>query len=291
VNGAPPSPVLGYFLGVTPQWADTMKIAFVAGRDFVPTDTANVAIVNEAFAKAYFNDENPVGKSFEKTSGSTHFEIIGVIRDTRYRNMREPITPTAYFPLYTRDPKVAASIPTQASFLIRTAAPNPQSLAATLRQEIPSARPEFRVSRIRTQQEINDGHTIRERLLATLGVFFATVALVLAAVGLYGVLHYTVLQRRRELGIRIAIGATSSRIAIAVSKDIAAAILTGASAGTMLSLTTTRALESLLYQVKPTDISILTLPAIILATTAALATTPAILRATKINPATLLRAD
>jgi putative ABC transport system permease protein len=291
VNGAPPSPILAYFLGVTPQWADTMKIPFVAGRDFLPTDTPNVAIVNEAFAKAYFKNQNPIGKSFEKTSGTTRFEVIGVIGDARYRNMREPITPTGYLPLYTRDPLAAANTPTQAAFLIRTTNPNPQSLSATLRQEITSARPEFRVSRIRTQQEINDAHTIRERLLVTLGVFFATVALVLAAVGLYGVLHYTVLQRRRELGIRIAIGATSPKIARVVSKDIASAIFTGAIAGIVLSFTTARSLESILYQVKPTDISALSLSAVMLVTTAALATTPAILRAIHIDPATLLRSD
>jgi predicted permease len=292
VNGQPPGPILGYFLGISPQWADTMKIPFIAGRDFLPTDTLNSAIVNEAFAKAYFNGENPVGRSFRKTSGPTEFQVIGMIRDTRYRNLREPLTPTAFVPLYTRDPLAAATnATTQATFLVRTTNPNPQFLANTLRQEIPHARPEFRVSRIRTQQAINDAHSIRERLLATLGVFFATVALVLAAVGLYGVLHYTILQRHRELGIRIAIGARSSTVVRLVCTDIAAAIATGDIAGVILSLTTTRALESILYEVKPTDISILAFPALILATASTLATTPAILRATKIDPAALLRTD
>jgi len=156
---------------------------------------------------------------------------------------------------------------------------------------VPEARPEFRVSRIFTENAIIQSHTVRERLLATLARFFAIVALLLAAVGLYGVLHYSVLQRRREIGIRIALGATSSRIATVVSKDIVTAILIGVAAGAILSFTASRAIESILYQVKPTDISILMLPTIILAATAAIATTPAILRATKIDPANLLRTD
>jgi predicted permease len=100
-NGAPPSPVLAYFLSVSPGWAETMKIPLVGGRDFLATDTSpGAAIVNEAFAKAYFNGENPLGKSFEKTSEQTRFLIVGVVSDARYRNMREPITPTAYVPFH-----------------------------------------------------------------------------------------------------------------------------------------------------------------------------------------------
>jgi len=291
VNGGPSSPVLDYLLGISPYFPDTMRIPIVAGRDFLPTDPANVAIVNEAFAKTYFNNDNPVGKSFQKSSGPAVFEVVGVIRDTRYRNVREPITPIAFTPLYARGKVAPDNDPSHATFLVRNTNPNPQSLANTLRQEIFQANPQFHVTSIRTQQEVNNAQTVRERLLATLGVFFGAVALVLAAVGLYGVLHYIVLQRRRELGIRIAIGAQSPAIARLVSTDIAAAIATGAFAGAALSLTASHAIQSVLYEVKPTDLSVLALPTIILAAAATLAITPAILRATKIDPATLLRID
>jgi len=164
-------------------------------------------------------------------------------------------------------------------------------LASILRRQVPRARPELRVSNIRTQTEINARHTLRERLLATLALFFATVALLLAAIGLYGVLHYTVLQRHRELGIRIAVGARAATIARLVTTDLVAVILAGAAAGLILALTGVRTIESLLYQVRPTDAPMLALPAIIIIAAAIFAATPAIIRAIRIDPATLLRTD
>ena len=112
INGAPASDVLAYFLGVSPGWIDTMKIPFIDGRDFRADDTfPGVAIVNQAFAKAYFNGENPVGKWFEKPQGEdqrVRLQIVGLVRDARYRNMREPITPTAYVPLTSIDAQGAS---------------------------------------------------------------------------------------------------------------------------------------------------------------------------------------
>ena len=115
------------------------------------------------------------------------------------------------------------------------------------------ARPEFRVSNIRTQNEINQSHTVRARLLAMLATFFSAVALLLAGVGLYGVLDYSVLQRRREIGIRLAIGAQPGGIARLVTLDVFSMVLAGALAGLALGMGAVRFIESLLYQVKPTD--------------------------------------
>ena len=101
INGAPPSDDLAYFLSVSPGWVDAMKIPFIDGRDFRASDTyPGVAIVNETFAKRYFNGENPVGKSFEmKTrAGGIAFRLWALVRDARYRDMREPILPVAYVP-------------------------------------------------------------------------------------------------------------------------------------------------------------------------------------------------
>ncbi len=291
-NGAPPSPVLAYFLSVSPGWAETMKIPLVGGRDFLATDTSpGAAIVNEAFTKAYFNGENPLGKSFEKTSDQTRFLIVGVVSDARYRNMREPITPTAYVPFHAINASKSLMQQDQATFVVRTISPNPLALASALRQEIPRARPEFRVSRIRTQLEINQSHTVRERLLAMLALFFAVVALLLAGVGLYGVLHYSVVQRRREISIRIAVGAQARSIARLVTVEVFPMVLIGGVAGLGLGMASVRYIETLFYQVKATDLAMLAFPSLTLLAVALFAALPAVIRAVRTDPAAMLRAE
>jgi putative ABC transport system permease protein len=178
-----------------------------------------------------------------------------------------------------------------ATLLVRTSISNARALAAVLRQEVPRARPEFRVSRIRTQLEINQSHTVRERLLATLALFFAIVALLLAGVGLYGVLHYSVLQRRREIGIRIAVGAQAGGIARLVTMDVFSMVFLGAAAGVGLGMASVRFIESLFYQVKATDLQILALPSLAILAGASLAALPAVIRAARIDPVTTLRAE
>lgn len=287
VNGTP-GELLAYFLNVSPGWLDTMKVPLIDGRDFRPSDTVpGVAIVNQAFAKEYFRGENPIGKSFVR-NGRARFEIVGLVRDARYRNLREPITPTAYIPYRLADSLEAASAGT---FLVRTSSQNPLALAQALRREIPRARPEFRVSNIRTQLEINQAQTVRERLLAMLALFFAAVALLLAGIGLYGVLDYSVLQRRRELGIRIAIGAPSVDIARRVTADVFSMVLLGAAAGIAIGLSSASYVKALLYEVKPTDPGAITLPSLILLAAAVLAALPAVIRAVRIDPVQMLRAE
>jgi predicted permease len=293
VNNAP-TEVLAYFLGVSPGFVETMGIGFAAGRDLRAGETyPGVALVNEAFVKQCFAGENPIGRWFEKESGDGvtrhRFQVVGVVRDARYRNLREPVTPTAYVPF----PGVAASGAGQpkasGTFIVRTASANPLALASVLRLEIPRARPEFRVSNIRTQQELIDQHTVRERLLAMLGVFFAGVALLLAAVGLYGVLDYSVVARCRELGIRIAIGAPPRDIARGVTREIFTMVIAGAIAGLAVGIVASRYIANLLFGVKPTDPGMLLVPALIILPAALLAAVPAIVRALRIDPLAALR--
>ncbi len=286
INGGQPSDDLTYFLGVSPGWLDVMKIPLIAGADFRPSDTyPGAAIVNVTFVRRYFHGENPVGRTFDEAQdegGRTALRIVGVVRDARYRGLRDPIPPVAYVPF------AAAA---RATFIVRTAGANPLRLADILRREVPRARPEFRVSNIRTQREIVDALTIRERLLAMLALFFAAVALLLAAVGLYGVLDYSVVQRRREIGIRMAIGASSGDIARRVTAEIFSVILLGCAAGLALGLTAARYIAPLLYAVKPTGAGLLALPSITIFTAAALAAVPAVMHAVRIDPAATLRAE
>jgi len=295
VNGAPPNGVLCYLLQASPGWREALRIPLIAGRDFRSGDVyPGIAIVNQTFVKVYFNGDSPIGKRFEVIFSGGHrldFETVGVVGDAAYRSLRDPVYPQAYFPFSSVDAK-GASVPVGGgTFIVRTSIANPLVLAPRLRREVPNARPEFRVSNIRPQTEINESHTIRERLLARLAFFFGVVALLLAGIGLYGVLDYSVLQRRREIGIRTAIGSPAGAIARLVTGDIFAMVLIGAAAGLGLGLGAARWIDTLLYRVQPTDADMLALPALTILAVALLAAVPAVIRAVRIDPAKTLRAD
>jgi predicted permease len=287
VNGAAPGPAASYFLSVSPEWRALMKIPLLQGRDLRASDTLpGSALVNQAFARQYLEGENPVGRSFEVVPNEGHrdrYRIVGLVGDARYRDMREPMKPTAYFPFqadYSR-----------ATFMIRTVSQNPLAMASALRLEVPRARPGFRVGNIRTQTALIEQHTGRERLLSILALFFGVVALSLAGVGLYGVLDYSVLQRRREIGIRIAIGAQATDIARRVIMDVFAVVLAGLLFGIISGIASIRFIETLLFEVKATDVGVLALPTLTMLAVSLLAALPAVVRAVRIDPVTMLRSE
>ncbi len=280
VNGAPPGPTLAYFMRVSPGWIGAMKITLLDGRDFRPADaTPGAAIVNETFARQFFHGSNPIGVPIAK--GSQSFQVVGVVRDVPYRSIHEAILPVVYVPFHSDQPVRNATL------VVRTASPNPLALASILRREVTGAR----VSNVRSQQEMVDAQTVRERLLATLALFFAGVALVLAGIGLYGVLDYSVVQRRREIGIRIAIGAQAGDIARRVTADVFRRVLAGSVAGLGLGMLSARYIATLLYQVKPTDPVMLAVPIATIVVGALIAALPAVVHAVRIDPASMLRAD
>ena len=206
--------------------------------------------------------------------------------------MRETIWPTAYVPYRRLDDKGGLLARNRGTFIVRTKGPDPLSLASALRREVarvPGAG--LHVSNVRTQVDLDAQHTLRERLLAALALFFAAVALLLAGVGLYGVLHYSVLQRRREIGIRMALGAPAGDIARRVTVEAFAMVLAGAIAGFGAGMFAARYLELLLYQVKATDAGMLAMPALAMAAAALLAAAPAVIRAVRIDPAAVMRAE
>ncbi len=293
-----------YFLTVSPGWADVMKIPFVDGRDFRADDTyPGVAIVNEAFARQYFGGVNPIGQWFEETPSrgdalpkeaeGTRFrvQIVGLVRDARYRNLREPMPPTVYVPFRSADANGALEPIGWGTFLVRTSGADALALASILRQEVPRARSEFRVSSIRTQRALNESHMVRERLLATLALFFAGVALVLAGIGVCGVLYYSVIQRRREIGIRIALGSRPSDVARRVTVEIFSMVLIGSVVGLVLGLASQRYVATLLYDVRATDPSMLALPWVTMLAVALLAALPPVINAVRIDPVAALRND
>ena len=290
INGAPPGPVLAYFLYVSPGWVDTMKIRLVDGRDFRPDDTSpGAALVNETFARQFFNGESPVGKVFARGTGVYH--VVGMVGDVPYRGLREPQLPVAYVPFHPIDATGVLQPVRTGTFVVRTRSANPMAMASTLRREVPRVRSEFRVSNIETQEELVRAQTLRERLLAMLALFFAAVALLLAGIGLYGVLDYSVLQRRREIGIRMAIGAQAGDIARRVTAEVFGMVLAGAAVGLALGMASVRYIATLLYGVKATDLAMLAFPSCAILAAAVVAALPAVLHAVRIDPVTTLRGD
>jgi predicted permease len=292
VNGAPPSPTPSWFLSVSPGWLSTMKIPLVSGRDFRPQDTSpGAAIVNETFAKTFFPGQDPIGRTFERGANEPINKIVGVTPDAPYRQLRDPIRPVFYVPLNEIDDKSAPKAVGFATFTIHTDTQNTLALADSLRQFIAQRHNGLRVSNATTQLDLVRDQTIRERLLAMLAAFFAAVALLLAGIGLYAVLNYSVLQRRREIGIRMAIGSTRAGIVRIVTFDVFLMIALGGCAGVVLGLGAARYVASLFYQVKPTDADMIALPAFAILLTALVATLPAVLRALRTDPTEILRAE
>lgn len=294
VNGGPPSVDLANFLNVSPGFFETMRIPLLAGRDFRSTDGyPQAAIVNQTFAREFLHDNNPVGRVFDKASddgSQERMQVIGVVADACYSNIRT-ILPVVFVPLHAPLRDGMPRPMSEATFIVRTRSANPLSLATQLRQEVGRVRPELRVSNVETQKELLDAQTLRERMLATLAMFFAAVAILLAGVGLYGVLFYSVIQRHREIGIRIALGARSVQVIRPILSGIFVAIVAGTVAGLTLGLVSTRSIASLLYQVSGSDPVQLAAPCLIIVLAAVIAAAPAVARALHISPVDLLRAE
>jgi ABC-type antimicrobial peptide transport system permease subunit len=164
-------------------------------------------------------------------------------------------------------------------------------MAPAIRQTITRVRSDFRVSTIRTQVAINEAHAVRERLLASLAVFFSGVAALLAGVGLWGVLHYSVLQYRREIGVRLALGAAVRDVVRCVAGSVFVAVLAGSAAGLMLASASQSYMESLLYDVAPFEPWMLVSTAALMSAVAIAAALPALRSAIRTEPAIALRSE
>ncbi len=202
-----------WFLNVSPGWLATMKITLESGRDFSPQDTSpGAAIVNETFVRTYFPGQDPIGRTFTHDGHRALNKIVGVTANVAYHDLREPNRPIFYVPFAGIDDKSAPTVEGFATFIVHTDTQNPLALSNSLRQFIAQRYNGLRVSNVTTQLDLVRDQTVRERLIAMLAAFFAAVALLLAGIGLYAVLNDFVLQRRREIGIRMAIGSSRAGI-------------------------------------------------------------------------------
>ena len=284
--GRAPEPIRPRFLAVSPGFFATMQIPLVGGREFTAGDITpgvpTAVIVNQAFARQFFPGEDALGKRFERmVDDDANYgaqEIVGVVRDSKYNNLRETSAPTIYQP--------AGGVGSTVE--VRTAG-NPLAVAAALRQEIERVDPSLRVTGMTLESTRIDETILQERMLALLGGFFALVAVVLAAVGLNGVLSYAVVRRTKEIGIRVALGAPVSSVIRMVTGDVAVAVAIGVAGGLAGGFALARSLASLLFEVKPSDFGSVALPLASLLLASAVAAIPPAMRAAKVDPVVALR--
>ncbi len=243
-------------------------------------------LINEMFAQKFFPNQNPVGKHIgdaqnidgEAQHPSPGYSIIGVAGDTRYAQLRRNILPMIFLPLVSNS----------AYFELRTAA-NPTALVKPVRQIMSRTGDNLPLANVRTQAEQIDQTLYQERLMSQLSSFFAALALVLACIGLYGLLAYEVARRTREIGIRMALGAGKREVLkMVLSQGIKLALI-GVAIGIGSAFGLTRFLSSLLYRVKPTDPLTIIAVALVLAGVALLASYIPARRATKVDPMVALR--
>jgi predicted permease len=271
---------------IDPAFLETMEIPVLLGRGLKPADLASptVAVVNQKFASTYFGVENPVGRQFAiGLPTGPLLEIVGVARAAHYNSLQEESEPVAYLP-YTQDLRGLG----QVFFEIRTAGP-PLSAAAAVRRIVHEASSSVSIREITTQSQRMDQTIAQQRTFAELGSCFAALALVIACVGLYGAMAYTVARRTGEIGIRMALGAQRPGIIYMVMREVLATTAVGLLLGYAAARFTMRFVESFLFGMKPNDfVAIATAIGILLAAALAAGYLPA-WRASRIDPAVALR--
>lgn len=265
---------------------ETMEIPILLGRGLSTRDeetAPKVAVINQLMAHKYFGDENPLGRRFgfggPETSGQ--IEIVGVTRDAKYTDMRSETESTIYLPYLQ-------NVPRHATFIVRTSG-NASAAAASVREavrEVDSNLPLFGVT---TQSEQADESLTQERLFATLSSFFGVLALLLACIGLYGVMSYGVARRTNEIGIRMALGASAPRVTLMVMRETMLVVVTGVVIGLAAAVATTRLIAAMLFGLAPTDPLTISFAVLVMICVAALAGYLPARRAAKVDPMVALR--
>ena len=287
----PDRPVDAYtpwYLPVSPGFLATMRIPLLAGRDFewrdAQPDQPSAVIVNESFARRYFPGESPLGKRFFRIDGGATLvaqDIIGVAGDAKYTSLREPAPPTVYDP-YPPDAAAVMQVRTRLDVA---------ALAAILREELPRAHSGLRLADVTLQSTLVDNSLVRDRALALLSAFFSVVAIALVIVGLYGVVSYSVARRRREIGIRLALGARPARVARVVLSEVGAMTIVGLIAGAAAATFAARFVTAVLFGVEPSDIWNVAAPLSCVLVACTLAALVPAVRATRIDPTIALRSE
>ena len=275
---------------VSPTFFSAIEVPVLRGRGLAETDrdTLNrVAVINATFARRAFPNEDPVGKRVQiggPDSRNGWITIVGVVQDYRHYRLPEPMGPALYMP-------IAAYAPSMETVVIRVRSGDPAAVLPSARRVISELDPEVPPYRVLTFEQATAASLWRQRFQGFVVGVFAGLALLLAAVGIYGVISYAVAQRTREFGVRAALGAQVRDIMMLVLRSGARLAAAGVTLGLLGGLSLTRYLESLLYEVRPRDPAIFALVALGLGAVALIAVSVPAWRATSVDPLVAMRPD
>jgi predicted permease len=275
---------------VGPKYAETLGIPLLRGRDLGIRDNVSaprVALVNETFANRYFKDQNPVGRNFtfdDETDNGQMLAIVGVIGDVKTEDAREKPEPAVYRPILQLADEAAYSVNIQ----VRTAG-DPNSSTQPVRQTINAIDDKIPIYGVTTLEEQVRGTLGQDRLIAQLVSFFGALALILACIGLYGVMAQGVARRTSEIGIRMALGARGGNIAWMILRETLVLVLLGLVIGVPIALVAAKLISSQLFGLKPADPLALISAAVVLTLVALLAGYVPARRASRVNPLNALR--
>jgi len=291
IDGAAREPRPTRLSRVGPSYFQTLQIPLVGGRDFDARDRVGaplVAIVNQAFARRFLDGANPVGQRLwiEAAPGSsdTLFEIVGFVGDTKYADLREEFRPIVYYAA-AQDEGAGAG----AQLLIRSRLPQGEIVAA-VKRVLNEINPAITVN-FEGLKPMIDATILRERLMATLSGFFGVLALLLACVGVYGILSYGVTSRTTEIGIRMALGAQRTDVFWMILREAVWLVVIGVVIGLPLIFAVTRLAATLLFELSPTDPVSLVSAALLLLAVAIVAGYLPSRRATRVDPMVALRCE
>jgi predicted permease len=265
-----------------PRYFQTLGIPLLSGRMFADTDTrtaAKVAILNQTLAHYLFENENPIGRHIKMGPQDTDAEVVGVVKDSKFSGLREKPTRFLYVPKEQTDNEFMG----QACFFIRTRG-DESLMMNTVRMTVKQLDRNVPIDHLTSMKVMVDDSIYTDRLIAILAVGFGLLAVVLAAVGLYGTISYAVTRRTREFGIRLALGAERSNILSLIFREIGILLAIGAAVGLPASYALARLIESQLFGIKAHDPFVLVAALVLIVIAAAIAgLTPAV-RAIRIEP-------
>ena len=270
------------------DYFSAMGIPLVAGRGFTSADTANsqkVAVISEEMAKRVFPNESPIGKRFgiNGPKSKNDMEVVGVVRDAKYGSLDEQPHAMAYY-IHSQVPQSLGN------FVVRVSGPQEQVIG-NIRQAIKQVNRNLPIDDVVTLEEHVGRSLVQQKLIARLGSFFGLLALLLACIGLYGLMSYAVARRTNEIGIRIALGAKPLAVLWLILREVLLLVAIGLVLGLAASLATTKTAESLLFGLKPNDPLTIALASSFLFAVAVVAGYLPARRAARVDPMTALREE